>query len=122
VFSTAGGNPELQVDLAVTTQEHERGLAGRRSLGAGDGMAFLFDGDTSDAFWMKDTSIPLSIAFWDSSGRIVDTFDMTPCTAEPCTKYRSRAPYVGAVEANRGYFSRHGIGVGDRVDIRAPAC
>jgi uncharacterized membrane protein (UPF0127 family) len=67
---------------------------------------------------MKDTPIPLSIAFWDANGRILGLREMTPCRSEPCRLYRAPGPYVGAVEANRGYFSRHGIVVGDRVELR----
>ena len=112
----------LYVEVARTLAEQQRGLGGRSSLGPDDGMAFVFEGPTTDAFWMKDTTIPLSVAFWDGSGRIVDLFDMSPCASAPCHRYRSSRPYVGAVEANRGYFSRHGIAVGDRIRLDAPAC
>ena len=85
-------------------------------------MLFEFGRPSDEAFWMKDTLIPLSIAFYEESGRIVTVRDMRPCTHEPCRLYRSSRPYVGAIEANRGYFQRHGIGVGDRVHVRIEGC
>jgi uncharacterized membrane protein (UPF0127 family) len=86
-------------------------------------MLFLFPSATTASFWMKDTLIPLSIAFYDSRHRIVDIQEMAPCHAARCRRYRSPRPYVGAVEANRGYFRRHGIRTGDRVQARiAAAC
>jgi len=90
---------------------------GRRSLAPDAGMVFFEDGPTDATFWMKDTLIPLSIAFWTSGGRIVDLLDMEPCRADPCLLYRSRAPYVGAVEVNRGFFEAHGVTLGDLVRL-----
>ncbi len=90
---------------------------GRRSLAPDAGMVFLEDGPTDATFWMKDTLLPLSIAFWGTDGRIVDLQDMAPCRADPCPRYRSTAPYVGAVEVNLGFFAAHGVRVGDTVRL-----
>ena len=89
----------------------------RTSLAADDGMAFLFDGPTSGSFWMKDTLIPLSIAFWREDGQIVGIRDMDPCAADPCPTYGSPEPYVGALEVNQGFFAEHGVVVGDRIEF-----
>jgi uncharacterized membrane protein (UPF0127 family) len=118
----AGGTTTLRVEVAETAATRARGLMGRRHLPEDAGMLFLFDGPTSAAFWMKDTTIPLSVAFYDSRGRIVDLQDMDPCHTTSCPLYRSRRPYVGAIEANQGYFDRHGIQLGDRVRPRVSAC
>ncbi|HZP91239.1 MAG TPA: DUF192 domain-containing protein [Actinomycetota bacterium] len=107
----------LSVEIADTPAERARGLMGRSSLGADEGMAFLFDSPTTAAFWMKDTPIPLSIAFWDRDGRIVAILDMEPCRRDPCPTYAPGIPYVGAVEVNQGFFQRHGVKVGDRVAL-----
>jgi uncharacterized membrane protein (UPF0127 family) len=66
---------------------------------------------------MKDTPIPLSIAFWDRRDRIVALLDMEPCRADPCPTYDAGVPYVGAVEANQGFFANHGVTTGDRVEL-----
>ena len=89
----------------------------RTSLGADDGMVFLFDAASSGSFWMKDTLIPLSIAFWDETGRIVGIRDMDPCTADPCPTYGSPEPYVGALEVNQGFFEEHGVVIGDHIEL-----
>jgi uncharacterized membrane protein (UPF0127 family) len=107
----------LTVEAADTEDEREHGLMDRTSLGADDGMVFLFDAPSSGSFWMKDTLIPLSIAFWDEDGRIVGIRDMDPCTADPCPTYGSPEPYVGALEVNQGFFEEHGVVIGDRIEL-----
>jgi uncharacterized membrane protein (UPF0127 family) len=116
-IATSGGDVTLHVAVAETGEARARGLQGVADLPADHGMAFLFEEPSSSAFWMKDTEVPLSIAFWGSDGRILDLMDMTPCTADPCPTYRPDASYVGALEANRGFFAEHGVEVGDRVAI-----
>jgi hypothetical protein len=71
---------------------------------------------------MKDTLIPLSIAFWAEDRRIVAILDMQPCREEPCEIYRPGVTYVGAVEANVGYFEEHDVEVGDPVELIEVAC
>jgi hypothetical protein len=116
---TAGGTIELEnLEVARTPEAWARGLMGRASLPEDGGMVFLFDAQTRAAFWMKDTLIPLSILFWQGDGRIIDIFDMSPCRADPCSVYRASAPYVGAIEMNRGAFERLGVEVGDTLEYR----
>ncbi|HXA27446.1 MAG TPA: DUF192 domain-containing protein, partial [Candidatus Angelobacter sp.] len=66
-------------------------------------------------FWMKDTLIPLDIAFWDGTDHVVDMQAMTPCSADPCPTYAAAAPYVGAVEVRGGLLSKVGLHSGDTV-------
>jgi uncharacterized protein len=112
-----GGDVHVSVEIADTIETQARGLMGRNHLPDGSGMAFTYGSPTETAFWMKDTTIPLSIAFWDGSGRIVDMLDMQPCTSDPCPLYRARTSYVGAVEVSQGFFERHGVGIGDTVEL-----
>jgi len=77
-----------------------------------DGMAFVFGGPVTDRFWMKDTLIPLSVAFVAQDGTVVSVSDMDPCTADPCPTYPASGPYTMAVEANLGWFHDHGVGAG----------
>jgi uncharacterized membrane protein (UPF0127 family) len=76
-------------------------------------MAFVYDEPSTETFWMKDTLLPLAIAFVDADGHILAIREMTPCAAEPCATYASPAPYLWAVEANSGWFSANGARVGD---------
>ncbi|HEY7197975.1 MAG TPA: DUF192 domain-containing protein [Gaiellaceae bacterium] len=107
----------VAVEVADDAGERSRGLSNRDSLEADAGMLFLFPGASTATFWMKDTRIPLSIAFFDRGGRILAVRDMTPCPAEPCRTYRSPSPYVGALEVNRGAFGRWHVAPGDRVRL-----
>jgi len=70
VIRTPGPTVRVRVEIAVTPAQLAQGLSGRRALAPGSGMAFLWTSDIRGRFWMKDTSIPLSIAFWNKSGRI----------------------------------------------------
>jgi uncharacterized membrane protein (UPF0127 family) len=116
-IDTAGGEITVPVEVADTPARRERGLMGRESLASDAGMVFVFARDTNDAFWMKDTLIPLSIAFYDHQGRIVSLLDMEPCRAEPCPLYSPGAFYRGALEVNRGAFARWGVRVGDQLRL-----
>ncbi len=115
--SSSGASAQLDVRIADSDGERSRGLMGVEHLGEQEGMAFVWDEPTTGTFWMKDTLIPLSIAFVDDSGRIVTVREMQPCTSDPCRTYAADAPYVLAIEANAGFFERAGIGVGDRADL-----
>ena len=89
-----------------------RGLMQVRDLPAGGGMLFRFGRPQDGGFWMKNTLIPLSIAFADSNGAIVDVLQMQPCEADPCPIYRPDAQYEYALEVNQGAFAEQGIAEG----------
>src|ERR1051325_9356737 len=81
-ITTSAGIVRLQVQIADTDRARRGGLQHRRGLAPDAGMAFVFDGPTAAGFWMKDTSIPLDIAFWGRGGRIVAILHMTPCPGD----------------------------------------
>jgi uncharacterized protein len=114
---TDAGVRSFDVEVADTTDERRTGLMGRESLAPYDGMAFLWTDPVQGSFWMKDTLIPLSIAFWDTDGTIVSMMDMQPCMADPCPTYGPDAPFVGAVEVAQGELEQRGVGVGDTVEL-----
>jgi len=103
---------EIWVDVAKTPEERNHGLMGRKHLGKDEGMLFIFETEDYHGFWMKDTVIPLSIAFIDQDGRIVSITDMRPQTLDSHVPPR---PILYALEVNRGWFSSHGIKTGDVV-------
>ncbi len=113
VFHAAQGDRSLFVRVADSPDERAHGLMGTRDLPADEGMAFAFGEPSTASFWMKDTLIPLSIAFVSQDGRVVTLANMTPCRADPCPTYSARAPYTLAVEANAGWFRDHGVHEGD---------
>lgn len=116
-IATAAGTVSLRVTVADTDGTRERGLQGVERLAADSGMAFLFGRPSRAGFWMRDTPLPLSIAFWGRDGRILALRDMAPCPGRRCPTYRPDRPFVGALETIRGFFARHGVEVGDRVVI-----
>jgi uncharacterized membrane protein (UPF0127 family) len=101
---------EIRVEVAKTPEERARGLMGRRSLGKDEGMLFIFEKEDYHGFWMKNTYIPLSIAFIDKDGRIVQITDMKPLSLET---HDPPHPILYALEMNKGWFSINGFKVGD---------
>ena len=79
-------------------------------------MLFVYPRSDLRTFWMKDTWIPLSIAFLDDSGKMINIEIMSPGQTEK--RYRSRVPASYALEVNQGWFRLHGIKVGDRVEMK----
>lgn len=106
------------VEVAADGASRQRGLMGRTDLPAGTGMLFVFPADTTGAFWMKDTLVPLSIAFVDVDGRVVTVRDMQPCDADPCPRYHADGPYRFALEVPQGELD--GVGSGWRLDTAQP--
>jgi uncharacterized protein len=117
-----GQDAQLSVHVADTDTEREQGLMGVTALPADQGMAFVWDAPTEATFWMKDTLVPLSIAFVDQSDRVVTVEEMTPCNADPCPTYAATAPYTTALEANAGWFEQHGVQAGDTMRFIGVAC
>ena len=117
------GKPPARVSLEVAADEpaRQKGLSNRSALPAGSGMAFLFPTDTTVQFWMKDTLVPLQIAFVGGNGRVVGLFEMPPCRQDPCPTYGPARPYRYAVELGSGAFTAAGIREGDRVVAEDPA-
>ena len=117
MIETDSGEVEVAVEVADTEQERTRGLMGREELSPDAGMLFLVDEPVLSAFWMKNTLIPLSIAFWGPDERIFRILDMDPCRAAPCPLYDPRGAWVGALEVNQGFFQEHDVEVGDAVRL-----
>jgi uncharacterized protein len=116
IDASAGEEVVVRVEIADTDAERQRGLMGRTALAEDQGMLFVFGGEQELSFWMKNTLIPLSIAFMDSEGRIVDIQDMKPLDDDP-PHYVSAEPARYALEVNQGFFEERGIKVGDRAEL-----
>lgn len=109
------GDEVVLVDVEVADSDEERalGLMNRESLDEDKGMLFLYFEPNRGGFWMKDTLIPLSIAFFDEKGEILEIMDMEPCEADPCPTYDPGVRYWGALEVNQGAFEEWGVSEGD---------
>jgi uncharacterized protein len=94
----------LEVAVADDPAEQQQGLMNVADLGDLDGMLFVFAEDTASGFWMKDTLIPLDIAYFSADGRYVDSLTMEPCREDPCPLYHAAGAYRYAVEVAAGDF------------------
>jgi uncharacterized protein len=112
-----GQRVDLPVYVARTRPARQLGLMHREDLPAGTGMVFVFAEDSSSGFWMKDTLMPLSIAFVGADGQIVRILDMEPCEADPCPVYSPDATYRVALEVNQGFLDTVGATEGWRVEL-----
>ncbi len=116
LLSPSGRAATVRVELARTRAEHERGLMWRTSLGAGEGMLFLFGEASDHAFWMKNTPLSLDLVFLDAAGEVVGLVER----AEPMTAaLRSVGRSSRAVlEVNAGWVAAHHVQVGDRAQYQ----
>ena len=97
----------IQAEVADTTATRSLGLMRRKSMAQGAGMLFLFDEPAAHCMWMKNTLIPLSVAFIDERGQIVNIADMQPLDE---TSHCAARPARYALEMNQGWFKKRGIG------------
>ncbi|WP_018605480.1 DUF192 domain-containing protein [Uliginosibacterium gangwonense] len=113
------GMYRIQAEVAVTEQDRETGLMNRKSLAPQAGMLFVFDRSAVHCFWMKNTLLPLSVAFLDETGKIINIADMQPQTEEAHCPAR---PVRYALEMNQGWFLSHGARAGTLINgIVTPA-
>ena len=107
------GAHRLDAELALTAEERQRGLMFRESLAENKGMMFQFSHADHYCMWMKNTLIPLSIAFIDEQGKIINIEEMQ-ANSEQTTCAKSKARY--ALEMNSGWYSQRQIMVGQKVE------
>jgi uncharacterized membrane protein (UPF0127 family) len=118
IISSRGERVPVQVEIADTPDQRQTGLMGRSALAEDAGMLFIFDQEQILSFWMKNTLIPLSIAYVDAEGRIVDIQDMQPLDE---TSHPSAEPARYALEVNQGFFAERGVMIGDVVELPVQA-
>lgn len=112
VIPLTAGMYAIQAEVAATPEQRERGLMYRKSMPANAGMLFLFDKKAGHCFWMKNTNLPLSIAFLADDGSIVNIEDMAPQTED---NHCPRAAVRYALEMNKGWFAQKGIKPGAKI-------
>lgn len=111
VTTDSGDEREWCLLLAQAAEQHTQGLMGVVDLGDYAGMLFDFPAETSGGFWMRDTPMPLSIAYLDADGAVVSTADMDPCLDQgtDCPSYPPAAPYEDTVEVPRDGLGAFGL-------------
>lgn len=104
----------VTVEIADTPQTRDRGLMGRSSLAPDHGMLFVYEKPQLLSFWMKNTLIPLSIAFFDQEQILLNVEEMVPSDASSLPIYESRAPALYALEMPSGWFDQNKIRPGTK--------
>ena len=125
VVSPAGSKlpSELCVQTAEVMPARFQGLSDRDSLDGYNGMIFVYDEDVQNQFTMRNTRIPLSIAFFDAEGRFVSAKDMAPCQSDGfCPTYQSDGPYRYALEVPQGQLGAMGIAPGSVLELGERGC
>lgn len=102
----------IKAMVAQAPEERQMGLMYRRNMGANEGMLFIFETAAVQCFWMRNTPLPLSAAFIDDGGRVVNIADMKPETDD---SHCSKKPVRYVLEMNQGWFARHGVNAGDKL-------
>jgi len=108
------GDKTITVEIADNDQTRAQGLMHRESMKENHGMLFVFQEEKKMSFWMKNTLIPLSIAYISKNGEIKEIYDMNPLDESPV---RSNRSVLYALEMNQGWFERNGITLGDRITL-----
>jgi len=122
VTKADGSTCEICLWLADTTQERRRGLMFVTDLGRADGMAFRYPQPDTRTFFMLNTVLPLSIAFFAPDGAFIESFDMEPCTTEPCPNYSTPPDILVAVEVPRGDLEDLGLVAGSTLELLDLPC
>lgn len=116
------GEEILKVELANTHESRAKGLMGRKELPEGEGMLFIYEKAERVVFWMKNTLIPLSVAFFNEEKELIHTLDMDPpVEGLPLIKYRSTAAALYALEVPQGWFEKQGITQGTKFSFLDPS-
>jgi uncharacterized protein len=118
ILKASGERVEVAVEIADTRTEQARGLMERTELAEDAGMLFVLESEQTPGFYMENTLIPLSIAFMNAKGRIVDIQDMQPLDE---TRHYPAEPVQYALEVNQGFFAERGVQVGDTVELPQPS-
>ena len=101
------GAAELTVEIADENRERQAGMMHRTTMPENEGMLFVFPYPHQTGFWMKNTTVPLSIAYIDRASRVIEIYDLHPGNTQPVESRSARVQY--ALEGNQGWFAKNGI-------------
>ena len=112
VITLSAGGQSIRADVAATDPTREKGLMFREKMGKNEGMLFVFSNVGYHAMWMRNTPLPLSVAFMDEAGKIISIHEMQPFVE---TIHQSAGPASYALEMNKGWFVANKVKVGDAI-------
>lgn len=115
-FAIKVGERPLQLQVALQPAEMQQGLMYRKTLGADEGMLFVYGQPQQMSFWMRNVTLPLDIGFFDATGELKEIYPLHPHDERPVA---SRGRMQFALEMNQGWFNRAGIKPGAKLDLAA---
>ena len=118
VIPLTAGMHVIQAELVANDRDRQQGLMFREKMGQNEGMVFVFDAPATVCMWMKNTPLPLSVAFIDETGKIINIEDMKPQTTE---SHCAKKPVRYALEMNQGWFKQKNIKPGSAIGGLPPA-
>ena len=118
-FAIQVGDRTVQMQVAVQPAELQKGLMFRESIGAEEGMLFVFDRPQPMGFWMRNCVFPQTIGFFDASGELKETYDMYPHDERTVSSHARNLQF--ALEMNQGWFKQAGVRPGAKLDLKAVA-
>lgn len=113
VLQLRAGMHLIRAEVAADYETRGRGLMYRKTLAPNSGMLFVFDAPALQCMWMKNTDLPLSVAFLDAQGAVINIEDMQPHTED---SHCAKRPALYALEMEQGWFARRGIKAGMKLD------
>jgi hypothetical protein len=122
VTNADGSTCEICLWLADSSEQRALGLMFVTDVGPADGMAFRYQDPHTGTFWMENTVLPLSIAFFAPDGSFLEAFDMEPCTTDSCPKYATPRSFLVAVEVPQGDLDDVGLVAGSRLELLDIPC
>ncbi|MES1168418.1 MAG: DUF192 domain-containing protein [Oleiharenicola lentus] len=117
-FAIKVGGQLVQMQLAILPQEMQQGLMYRKSMGADEGMVFIYDRPQQMSFWMRNCEFPQDIGFFDPDGKLKEVYPMYPHDERPVQSLGVRQ---FALEMNQGWYRQHRLQAGDEIDLAALA-
>jgi uncharacterized membrane protein (UPF0127 family) len=118
-FPIQVGDRTVRMQLAVRSDEMQRGLMGRRDLGRDDGMIFIYDRPQQMTFWMRNTPTPLDIGFFRSDGVLSEIYALHPFDEKTVSSRGTELRF--ALEMNQGWYQANGVKPGAQLDLKALA-
>lgn len=115
LVSLSLGDATIEVELAVTPQQQQRGLMRRASMPENQGMLFVFSKPKQMSFWMRNTKIPLDIGYFTEDGVLREIYKLYP--HDETSKKSVRSDLYYALEMNQGWFKANNVKAGDRIDL-----
>jgi len=118
-FPIKVGDHTVQMQIAATRDEMQKGLMFRKSMGQDEGMLFIYDKPQQMNFWMHDTEIPLNIGYFDANGELKETYEMYAHDEKTVSSHSQQLQF--ALEMNQGWYPQSGVKPGAKIDLKAVA-